>query len=72
MSLLVLSSKWWWKMGGRPNSDFREGNTASMSVPNDGAPLESQPLQLADFIPFCRSRNREAARHVVVRTSAWG
>ena len=37
-----------------------------MVNPNDGAPQESRPPQLADLISLCRSLNREAARYVVV------
>jgi len=37
-----------------------------MVDPNDGAPLESRPPQLADLISLCRSLNREATRYVVV------
>lgn len=37
-----------------------------MVDPNDGAPPESRPPQLADLLSLCRSLNREAVRYVVV------
>ena len=37
-----------------------------MVDPNDDAPQESRPPQLADLLSLCRSLNREAARYVVV------
>ena len=43
-----------------------------MVDPNDGALPESRLPQLADLVSLCRSLNREAACHVVVRTSARG
>ena len=37
-----------------------------MVDPNDGAPPESRPPQLADLVALCRSLNREAARYIVI------
>ena len=37
-----------------------------MVDPNDGAPPESRPPQLADLVSLCRSLNREGARYIVV------
>ena len=37
-----------------------------MVDPNDGAPPESRPPQLADLLSLCRSLNRETVRYVVV------
>ena len=41
-----------------------------MVDPNDGAPQESRPPELADHISRCRRLDREAARHVVVGSMA--
>ena len=41
----------------------------SMVDPNDGAPQESRPPQLADLISLCRSLNREAA--AMWSSAAW-
>ena len=37
-----------------------------MVDPNDGAPPESRPPQVADLVSLCRSLNREAARYIVI------
>ncbi len=37
-----------------------------MVDPNDGAPPDSRPPQLADLVSLCRSLNREGVRDIVV------
>ena len=36
-----------------------------MVDPNDGAPPDSRPPQLADLVSLCRSLDREGARYIV-------